>query len=157
VSHDKYIFNILNNEKKRFIAILKYKKKSIRQNLFLEYYYHYVEKNYDEMKKYYGLAIEMGNNKAINKLFLYEKEIFIQNISQNTSYKNMSIINVQNECLICNVDTFQYMINTKCNNKYDHYYCFDCFKQWYKNNKNKCIACINTLIIDNFNLAIYQE
>jgi hypothetical protein len=113
-----------------------------------------------KQKKYYLMAIEKGNKMAEKQMAEYiktEKNIFIGNIKKLTTYKNISVINVKNECLICNSNTFQYMINTKCNDKYDHYYCLECFEKWYTNDTNKCVACTNTLSITNFCLTIYQK
>jgi len=41
----------------------------------LGYYYYRIEKNYDEMKKYYMLAIEKCNSTAMNNLGHYYQTI----------------------------------------------------------------------------------
>ena len=41
----------------------------------LGYYYHSIEKDYDNMKKYYLMAIEKGNSKAMNNLGYYYQHV----------------------------------------------------------------------------------
>jgi hypothetical protein len=56
---------------------------------------------------------------------------------------NMGFIEENNdelECLVCK-ESKQYMINLKCQKKYDHSFCIECFYQWYKNNETKCVMC----------------
>jgi hypothetical protein len=56
-------------------------------------------------------------------------------------------------CLICkSTEEEQKMINLKCNkyNKiHDHYYCVDCFAEWYKNHPKKCVMCTEKIVFDN--------
>jgi TPR repeat protein len=71
------IFEYLNNKyyfhlKKK---ILKNPKKSLNQKVFIGFFFHLVEKNYEEAKKYYLIAIDKGSSTAMNKLASYYEDI----------------------------------------------------------------------------------
>ena len=59
----------------------------------LALYYETVEKNYEEAKKYYGLAIDKGISKAKEKLKILEKKIKEHNTAQvKETLTNLSLI-----------------------------------------------------------------
>jgi len=126
----------------------------------LGYYYHFVEENYSEMKKYYLMAIEEDNMNARSRLQEYENkriDDFINNleISDNKKYE---ISNRTEQCLICKEEN-KFTVNIKCNQNgkiYDHYYCSDCMKSWYKNNRKYCLICNIPIDIDNAIVTIKQ-
>ena len=120
---------------------------SLAMNNFGSYYGN-VEKNYDEMKKYYLMAINLNNIDALfllkkyynNDLLFYKTLMSIENKSNivldeldNVKYLyeiNLDINTQQNnikECIIC--------YETKIHLQFEcgHEACYDCFKKM-----NKC-------------------
>ena len=87
-------------------------------------YYHYIEKNYDEMKKYYLMAVEKGHIKAMNDLGYYYKTI--EN-NHDISKKYLSTLlkssNIKKECDVCYEEEHKEMYYTNCN---IHSICLDC-------------------------------
>jgi hypothetical protein len=84
-----------------------------------------------------------GNENNIQEL----KKIF-KNIEKN---KNMDYA-----CIICMSrccdnadDNNNVMLNLKCKNKYDHYYCIKCFCKWFRNNSKKCVLCFSEFKTEN--------
>ncbi len=60
-------------------------------------------------------------------------------------------------CTICKFENEKYIINLKCNinsKQYDHYYCINCFCNWYRNNDKKCLCCFCDFDLDNIVLLL---
>ena len=106
----------------------------------LGYYYNYVEKNYKEAIKYYKMAIEHNHPKAKKNL----KKLY-QQLLESHQIKESNIIEI---CAICKDE--KEVLNLKCNNKYDHYYYSECFKNWYSKNNHVCLLCYCEFDLEDF-------
>ena len=88
-SYDYY--DLLNKEEYYELKNITMTKKllSENENLFLWTFYHFIEKNYGEAKKYYLMAIDKGNSDAmVNLGYLYKKE---KNYEETKKYYLMAI------------------------------------------------------------------
>ena len=142
-------------------------------------YYNYTEINYNEMKKYYLMAIEKGCVDSMNSLANYYEETEHNNMKALEYYimskKSDDIERLQkivfdeimddittlkyitttedNECSIC-YEKKKMMINFKCEERYNHYYCLKCCKTWYEEHDLKCVICTNNINMMNVVLEI---
>src|SRR3989304_2324530 len=62
---------------------------NVIEYLYFGWYYHYVKEDYDQMKKYYLMAIDKGNCYAMNSLADYYKKI--KDYDQMKKYYSMAI------------------------------------------------------------------
>jgi TPR repeat protein len=100
---DKSINEICNYLNNAYYAdlhknFLNGKKLSVNQNLFVGLYFYFVEKNYEEAKKYYLMAIDKGDSDAMYRLKDINKKIFFQKINENKEYEKIDKSDI---CLIC--------------------------------------------------------
>jgi TPR repeat protein len=141
--------------KKNYIEAKKYYMMAIEKNDLkaiygLAVYYNNIEQNYEQAKKYCLMSIECGYHDAtvllthINtNINNYLRENFLIKI-KNITYEYTKECNI---CAICNIEEC-YLINLNCNQKYNHYYCYNCATKWYKNNELKCLLCFHKISID---------
>ena len=88
---------------------------------YLGEYYQDID-NYEEMKKYYLMAINYNCANSMNNLGVYYKNIE-NNYDEMKKYYTMLLksANIERECIICN--DHKQMYYTSCNK---HYMCNDC-------------------------------
>ena len=70
---------------------------------------------------------------------LYSKEIkrlLLDYDDIETVRELFDIITIPENCLIC-MESNTEGLNLRCNNKFNHYYCLECFTTWYKQDKKK--------------------
>ena len=77
-------------------------------------------------------SIIINDNKEIKYEILENNNIIQHKIEE----KNLNL-----ECIIC-CELNNIIINLKCQNKHNHYYCTNCFCQWYTNHPKKCLICM---------------
>ncbi len=111
-------------------------------NLGLGILMQFIDKNYDIAEKYFERAVYLNCTNA-NEWYEICKYI-------NIHYTCMELIqnNNINECTICK--TIKPVINFNCNHKFQHYYCTECFLEWYKCNKLTCLLCFTPINRHNF-------
>jgi hypothetical protein len=110
--------------------------------------------------KYY---VEIENNKIVNYkiINIYDK---ILNHALNDDLENLKkfvkceISNNNNKmCIICKLEDEKYVINLKCNlnsKEYEHYYCINCFCNWYRSNNKNCLYCFCEFDLENISLNL---
>ena len=152
------------NEYKKLMKYCKYSKNK-KNKMYIYFYlgiaHHYVEKNYEEAKKYYIMAAEKGNPNAILRIRCIEKKIAekkrditmskFKNLCEIEKIKHTITDNFQ--CQICKGD-YKTIINLNCRNKYEHLYCQKCSLKWYKENSLTCLLCMCPIDPDNISLNI---
>ncbi len=133
-------------------------------------YYHNIEENYEEAKKYYLMAINKCSLEAIYNLGVYyhyteknyeeAKKYYLMAIDKGHLNAKDNLKKIENKiflqkinkntkyeqidkseiCLICKCEK-NVLINFNCDEKRDHYYCHKCVNKWYKDNDLKCLLC----------------
>lgn len=93
----------------------------------------------------YSIIYDVDKNKIEYKI-----KSIIDRIKENKNNKNKLKLLTQNfaqieenndfSCLVC-CRNKNYILNLKCNNKFDHCFCVDCFYQWYSKNTHICAYC----------------
>lgn len=112
----------------------------------------------------YHIIIENNQIKDYKIINIYDKILkYSQNndIEQLDKIFNNKIISseIKKMCIICKQEEEKYIVNLKCNinpknKKYDHYYCLDCFCNWYRNNEKKCLCCFCDFDLKNIGIEI---
>jgi hypothetical protein len=76
----------------------------------------------------------------------------------NKIFKNKIIQpDIKKMCVICKQEEEKYIVNLKCNinsKEYDHYYCLNCFCNWYRNNEKKCLCCFCDFDLKNISINL---
>jgi tetratricopeptide (TPR) repeat protein len=130
-------------------------------------YYDNIEKNYKKAIKYYCLAIEYNYEdiywirERLLVIFMEQLQIIISNYLINIFDVSERISAISNNCeknycentCACCMSHESILLNLKCKKKYNHYYCISCFYEWYKDNKKKCLLCLDHIKIDNISIA----
>jgi RNAse (barnase) inhibitor barstar len=103
--------------------------------------------------------IEVENNKIKSyKVVSIYNEIF-ETSGMNDLKKFFAKIKEKNKemCIICKSEDENIMISLQCeitDKKYEHNYCLECFRGWYKINKKTCLCCFTDIEIKKAILVI---